>query len=157
MGTTHIFLRTARYESDDEDDELISRSTWSLKLSGLVFGVLLVIGRSASYGNITWTPAFHHAGSPLTVVASPARPQPIPAIPKTLPAPDWAAVSKRSAAQEVVTFSPGKNSEGTQEGNDNVSSGNDGEATAHAAESPSDTAESPLPPASAHTAMESAT
>ena len=105
MATTHVFLRNARYQDDDEDDQLISRSTWSLKLSGLICGVLLIIGRSASYGNITWTPAYHPASSPLTVLVSqPAHPQPIPALPKTLPTTDPAAVSKRSAASEVVTF-----------------------------------------------------
>src|SRR2546428_3083798 len=57
VTTDHVFLRAAKYETDDETDVLISRSTWSLKLSGLIAGVLLVIGRSASYGNITWSPA----------------------------------------------------------------------------------------------------
>ena len=60
--------RTALFEQDDHSDELISKSTWSLKISGLVCGVLLVLGRSASYGNVTWTPVYHAPSSPLVVL-----------------------------------------------------------------------------------------
>ncbi|HEY8677310.1 MAG TPA: hypothetical protein VIN39_01595, partial [Candidatus Dormibacteraeota bacterium] len=117
MATDHTFLRTANYELDDESEALISRSTWSLKLSGLIAGVLLVIGRSASYGNITWTPAFHSASAPLTVIFSTSKsPAPAPPIPKTLPGVDPAAISKRSAASEIITFSPGRSAtDDTQE------------------------------------------
>ena len=109
MATDHTFLRTANYDVDDETDGLISRSTWSLKLSGVIAGVLLVIGRSASYGAITWAPAYHHASAPLTVIVSTKTPaNPLPAIPKTLPSADPAAISKQSAAYEVITFSPAR-------------------------------------------------
>ena len=119
MTTDDTFLRAAKYETDDENDVLISRSTWSLKLSGLIAGVLLVIGRSASYGNITWSPAYHQASTPLMVIVSTKAPtNPLPAIPKTSPLADPAAISKRSAASEVITFSPGKNAEGGSGGDD---------------------------------------
>ncbi|MEO6797934.1 MAG: hypothetical protein ABI401_05315, partial [Candidatus Dormibacter sp.] len=117
MATDHTFLRTANYDVDDETDGLISRSTWSLKLSGLIAGVLLVIGRSASYGNITWAPAYHQASAPLMVIINTNAPaKPLPAIPKTLPSADPAAISRQSAAVEVITFSPGKNATGSDDG-----------------------------------------
>ena len=63
----------------DSAEALISKSTWPLKVSGLVFAGLLVLGRSASYGNVTWTPTYHGPGSPLIVQtsgvpAAPAKP-----------------------------------------------------------------------------------
>src|SRR5439155_768136 len=80
-----------------------------LKLSGLVFAGLLVIGRSASYGNIQWTPTFHQADTPLVVIQTVKRSAPNPnPIPKTLPSIDSAALSKRAAASEVIAFSAGK-------------------------------------------------
>ncbi len=95
---------------DDDSEVLISKSTWPLKLSGLLFAGLLVVGRSVSYGNISWVPAQHDAASPLVVVHNdgpyaPAQPQQ-----KPLPMSDPAALSKRMAADEVVIFSPGSNS-----------------------------------------------
>ena len=52
MSTDGTLLRGIAYEQDGESDQLISRATWSLKLSGLVFAGLLVLGRSASSGNV---------------------------------------------------------------------------------------------------------
>ena len=100
------------YEQDGESDQLISRATWSLKLSGLVFAGLLVLGRSASSGNVVWNPTFHGASSPLVVVLKAQAPQnPVPPIPKTAPNIDNAALSKRAAASEVIAFSAGKNAD----------------------------------------------
>ena len=97
-----------RAYQDDDSAALISKSSWPLKLSGVVFAGLLVIGRSASYGNITWTPTFHQAASPLVVtVNTSSKPVPPPSLPKTSPA-DPAALSKKSAASEIIQFSPGK-------------------------------------------------
>jgi len=92
-----------RAYQEDDADALISKSSWSLKLSGLVFAGLLVIGRSASYGNIQWTPTFHQASTPLVVIqtlnSSKSDPAPIP---KKAPSIDSAAaLSKRAAASEV--------------------------------------------------------
>src|SRR6202043_967132 len=110
-GTTlTISATTARNPvySPDDADVLISKSSWPLKLSGVVFAGLLVIGRSASYGNITWTPTFHQANTPLTVLVNSApKPAPAPSLPKTSPS-DPAALSKKSAASEIIQFSPGK-------------------------------------------------
>jgi hypothetical protein len=121
VTTDSTFLRNPAYV-DDESEVLISRSSWPLKLSGIAFGVLLVLGRSASYGNITWTPTYHSAGSPLIVLIN-SKPSPSPTVPKTLPSINAAAISKRSAATEVVTFSPGRNA--TDDGDGDASgSGN---------------------------------
>ena len=68
MVTTATAIPIPLYE--DDSDALISKSTWPLKLSGLVFAGLLLIGRSASYGNVTWTPTYHPAASPLIVQTS---------------------------------------------------------------------------------------
>ena len=94
-----------------DDDVLISKATWPLRLSGLVFAGLLIIGRSASYGNVTWTPTYHPTASPLVVIHSG---RPLPAAPKPLTF-DPAAASKRSAADEVIAFSPG-NAAGGEDG-----------------------------------------
>jgi len=59
VSTDGTLLRRMAYEQDGESDQLISKATWSLKLSGLVCGVLLVLGRSASSGNVVWNPTFH--------------------------------------------------------------------------------------------------
>ena len=105
-----------RAYQDDDSAALISKSSWPLKLSGIVFAGLLVIGRSASYGNITWTPTLHQAGSPLIVtINTGSKPVPPPSLPKTSPA-DPAALSKKSAASEIIQFSPGKNSVGDDDG-----------------------------------------
>src|SRR2546423_55665 len=93
----------------DSAEVLISKSTWPLKVSGLVFAGLLVLGRSASYGNVTWTPTYHGPGSPLIVQTSgvPAAPaKPI------LRSADPAALGRQSAADEVVTFHPGNSGDG---------------------------------------------
>src|SRR5438034_1928999 len=114
---------------EDDTEALISKSTWSLKLSGLVFAGLLIIGRSASYGNITWTPTFHQATSPLIVVEilKSSTPPRAP-VPKTLPSIDAAAISKRAAAAEVISFSPGRNSSDDTEGDSNGSSTSAGDS-----------------------------
>src|SRR5712671_5150291 len=95
--------------TSDDGEVLISRSTWSLRLSGLLFAGLLVVGRAASGGQIVWLPAYHANPTPLIVVINTSKPATPPAVPKTLPDPA-AAISKKSAASEVITFSPGKNS-----------------------------------------------
>src|SRR5256712_5085610 len=110
------------YEQDGESDQLISKATWSLKLSGLVCGVLLVLGRSASSGNVVWNPTFHQASAPLTVVVKNQTPyHPLPQVPKTIPNISNAALSKRAAASEVIAFSPGRNADSTTEGEGDVS------------------------------------
>src|SRR4029077_4013990 len=96
-------VRNPAYLPDDSE-VLISKSTWTLKLSGLVFAGLLVIGRSASYGNLSWTPTFHPADSPLVVELAGSR-QPAPIVPKILSID--AVMNKASAANEVVVFHPG--------------------------------------------------
>jgi hypothetical protein len=126
-------VRNLRYE-DDGSEDLISRSSWPLRLSGVVFAGLLIVGRSATYGNLTWTPSYHSAPSPLVVVATQQRTQgQPPAVPKPLPGLDPAAFSKRSAAAEVVVFSPGHTSgegEGEGEGNSNANANHDHDAQA---------------------------
>src|SRR5712664_4444105 len=99
--------RYSIYDDEDSDEVLVSRSTWPLKLSGLVFAGLLVLGRSATYGNVTWTPTYHAASSPLQVVATQPLSAPKPGARPSSPRIDWAASSKRSAADEVVVFSAG--------------------------------------------------
>src|ERR1700687_2471990 len=106
----------------DDSEVLISKSTWPLKLSGLLFAGLLVIGRSASYGNVTWTPAYHAADSPLVVqvagshkpppASSPSvfqsagRKKPPPAMPNLGPVVP-AVMTKAAVAEESVAFHPG--------------------------------------------------
>src|SRR2546423_12552053 len=110
------------YEQDGESDQLISKATWSLNLSGLVCGVLLVLGRSASSGNVVWNPTFHQSSAPLTVIVKNQVPShPLPQVPKTIPNISNAALSKRAAASEVIAFSPGKNADTTTEGEGDVS------------------------------------
>src|ERR1700738_3279283 len=110
-----------RYAMDDSE-VLISKATWTLKLSGLVFAGLLIVGRSASYGNITWSPAHHSAASPLVVEVA-HRNAPAPSLP-TLRGSDPAALSKPSAADERVAFSPGTSGDG--EGGHSGDGGNSG-------------------------------
>jgi hypothetical protein len=76
----------------------------------LLFAGLLVVGRAASGGQIVWLPAFHANPTPLIVILNTSKPATPPALPKTLPGDPAAAISKKSAASEVITFSPGKNS-----------------------------------------------
>src|SRR3989454_10483334 len=101
--------------TSDDGEVLISRSSWPLRLSGLLFAGLLVVGRAASGGQIVWLPAYHANPTPLIGVinqpkpATPTTPT-TPALPKSLPGNPAAAISKKSAASEVITFSPGKNS-----------------------------------------------
>ena len=122
MSTDSTLLRHFDHQADDDDGEhLISKSTWPLKVSGLVFAGLLVLGRSASSGNVVWNPTFHPASSPLVVVLKVAAPQhPAPPVPRTIPNINNAALSKKSAANEVIAFSPGKNAAG-DEGEGDVS------------------------------------
>ena len=94
----------------DDGEVLISRSSWPLRLSGLLFAGLLVVGRAASGGQIVWLPAYHADPTPLIVVINQPKPGTPPALPKSLPGNPAAAISKKSAAAEVITFSPGKNS-----------------------------------------------
>ena len=108
MTASVISPRNAAYLSDDSE-VLISKSTWTLKLSGLLFAGLLVIGRSASYGNLTWTPTFHAADSPLVVQLAASK-KPAPAMPN-LGTGTPAVMTKAAAAEEVVAFHPG-NSDG---------------------------------------------
>ncbi|TMF23521.1 MAG: hypothetical protein E6I31_05380, partial [Chloroflexi bacterium] len=122
MSTDGTLLRRMAYEQDGESDQLISKATWSLKLSGLVCGVLLVLGRSASSGNVVWNPTFHQSSAPLTVIVKNQVPShPLPQVPKTIPNISNAALSKRAAASEVIAFSPGKNADTTTEGEGDVS------------------------------------
>src|SRR5260370_36400374 len=90
-----------------DDEVLISRSTWSLRLSGLLFAGLLVVGRAASGGQIVWLPAFHANPTPLIVIINTSTPATPPALPNTLPRDPAAAVSKKSAPAAVIPFSPG--------------------------------------------------
>src|ERR1700730_13744319 len=99
----------------DDGEVLISRSSWPLRLSGLLFAGLLVVGRAASGGQIVWLPAFHANPTPLIVVINQTKPGTPPSLPKTIPGDPAAAISKKSAASEVITFSPGKTS-GSGEG-----------------------------------------
>ena len=109
MSVNSAYL--AKQGSDNDDSEvLISRSTWSLKVSGLLFAGLLVLGRTATYGNLTWTPTFHPASSPLEVITSGRAPS-APAVPKSSGT-DFLAAVKRSASEEVVVFNAGDSGEG---------------------------------------------
>jgi len=65
--TSSYLVNRAVYDTVDSE-VLISKSTWPLKLSGFVFAGLLIVGRSASYGDVTWTPTYHAASSPLQVL-----------------------------------------------------------------------------------------
>src|SRR5207245_11194265 len=109
VGSSAAVIRNPAY-AEDGSEVLISKATWSLKLSGMLFAGLLILGRSASYGNVTWTPTLHPAGSPLIVtINSHSTPKPVPSSAKGS---DPAAVSKRSAAAEVVAFDPGNSGDG---------------------------------------------
>ena len=115
-----VFVGTYRNPAyEDDRDTLISKASWPLRVSGIVFAGLLLIGRSASYGNVTWTPAFHANATPLVVIAGGQKAPPIP--PKPVQN-DPAAISKRSAADEVVAFSPGNDDD---EGDGHSGSGGD--------------------------------
>src|ERR1700719_176942 len=132
-GTTlTISVATARNPvySPDDSDVLISKSTWPLKLSGLVFAGLLVIGRSASYGNVTWTPAYHAPSSPLVVLVAGSQ-KPAPVVPK-LGSTDG-LMNKASAANEVIAFHPGNSGDGG-DGQGDTNSG----ANQHSSDSTSD-------------------
>src|SRR6202011_4773124 len=108
MATSAVAIRNPVY-GEDESDVLISKATWTLKLSGLVFAGLLVIGRSASYGNVTWTPAYHAASTPLIVqLAGSQKPAPV--------VPSFGSIdglmNKASTANEVIAFHPGNSGDG---------------------------------------------
>src|SRR2546421_5225072 len=118
VATDRLFLRGRAYLRDDGSEELISKSTWALKATGLLFGALLVVGRTASAGNIVWNPTHHSATTPLLVISAAAQKsgQPSRQAPKSPPGSDPAALAKRAAAHEVVAFSPGKDSNDGPEG-----------------------------------------
>src|SRR5258708_21341355 len=88
----------------DDSEVLISKATWTLKVAGVVFAGLLVIGRSASYGNVSWTPTYHAASSPLIVQLAGSQ-KPSPVVPK-MGSIDG-VMNKAAAANEVVVFHPG--------------------------------------------------
>src|SRR2546421_55341 len=122
VGSSAAVIRNPAY-AEDGSEVLISKATWSLKLSGMLFAGLLILGRSASYGNVTWTPTLHPAGSPLIVtINSHSTPKPVPSSAKGS---DPAALSKRSAAAEVVAFDPGNSGDG--EDGHNGGSGDSGD------------------------------
>src|ERR1700736_4270754 len=129
MATSAVAIRNPVY-GEDESDVLISKATWTLKLSGLVFAGLLVIGRSASYGNVTWTPAYHAASSPLVVLVAGSQ-KPAPVVPK-LGNVDG-LMSKASAANEVIVFHPGNSGDG-QDGNGDGSGAGEKSQTANNAD-----------------------
>src|SRR5438270_188576 len=118
VATDRLFLRGRAYLRDDGSEELISKSTWALKATGLLFGALLVVGRTASAGNIVWNPTHHSATTPLLVISAAAQKsgQPSRQAPKSPPGSDPAALAKRAAAHEVIAFSPGKDSSDGTEG-----------------------------------------
>src|SRR5947208_875102 len=118
VATGRLFLRGLAYLRDDGSEELISKSTWALKATGLLFGALLVVGRTASAGNIVWNPTHHSATTPLLVISAAVQKsgQPSRQAPKSPPGSDPAALAKRAAAHEVIAFSPGKDSSDGTEG-----------------------------------------
>src|SRR5881227_1135402 len=119
VATDRLVLRGRAYLRDDGSEELISKSTWALKATGLLFGALLVVGRTASAGNIVWNPTHHSATTPLLVISAAVQKsgQPSRQAPKSPPCSDPAALAKRAAAHEVIAFSPGKDSgDGTEGG-----------------------------------------
>jgi len=109
-AATHTaFLRQGSYVEDDDAQTLVSKSSWTLKATGILFGALLLAGRTASSGAIVWTPTYHPASTPLNVIATPASKSGAPSRqpPKSSPGSDSAALAKRAAAYEVVAFSAG--------------------------------------------------
>src|SRR2546429_209223 len=110
VATDRLVLRGRAYLRDDGSEELFSKSTWALKATGLLFGALLVVGRTASAGNIVWNPTHHSATTPLLVISAAVQKsgQPSRQAPKSPPGSDPAALAKRAAAHEVIAFSPGK-------------------------------------------------
>src|SRR5437868_7093020 len=112
VNDTSSYLVNRSVYSAVDSEQLISKSTWPLKLSGFVFAGLLVVGRSASYGDVTWTPTFHPA-SPLQVITmTNSKPAPSTPVPKTNGNTDASAAVKRSAADEVVVFNAGDSGDG---------------------------------------------
>src|SRR4029077_6125900 len=114
----------------DESEELIPKSPCPLKLSGVVFAGLLVIGRSASYGNVTWTPAYHAASSPLVVQLAGSQ-KAAPVVPKFGNVDGL--MSKASAATEVIVFHPGNSGDGG-DGNGDTNGAGDKSQTANNAD-----------------------
>src|SRR5207245_2906918 len=128
LTATEAAPRNAAFFSDDSE-VLISKSTWPLKLSGLLFAGLLVIGRSASYGDLTWTPTYHEAESPLVVELAGSR-KPAPPVPN-LGAGAPAIMTKAAAAEEVV-FHPGISGDGGgTDGHDAQGSANSAAGSGH--------------------------
>jgi len=106
-------LRRPAAEFDDGFDALLTKSTWPLKLSGVLCAGMLVLGRTAVSGTISSVPASPTSTPSAAVLHQEAsRPDPGPALPKTRPYLDPAALSKRMEAVEVITFSPGNSSDG---------------------------------------------
>src|SRR5256712_11342574 len=117
MINANSMSRYSIYEDEDPNEVLVSRSTWPLKLSGLVFAGLLVLGRSASYGDVTWTPTYHAASSPLQVLmVGKSSPPPNTPVPKSHGNIDPSRAVKRSAAEEVLPFNAGRRGEGRDGG-----------------------------------------
>src|SRR5260370_16644812 len=102
LTTSVATARNPAYLPDDSE-VLISKAMWTLKVSGLVFAGLLVIGRSASYGNVTWTPAYHAASSPLVVQVAGSQ-KPAPVVPKVGNVDGL--MSKASPPHKVLTSHP---------------------------------------------------
>src|SRR2546428_444068 len=110
--TSSYLVNRAVYDTVDSE-VLISKSTWPLKLSGFVFAGLLIVGRSASYGDVTWTPTYHAASSPLQVLmVGKSSPPPNTPEPKSNGNIDPSGAVKRSAAEEVLAFNAGDSGDG---------------------------------------------
>src|SRR2546428_5648950 len=124
--TSSYLVNRAVYDSVDSE-ALLSKSTWPLKLSGFVFAGLLIVGRSASYGDVTWTPAYHAASSPLQIlVVGKSNPPPNTPVPKSNGNIDPSAAVKRSAAEEVLAFNAGDSGEGGDGGGHDGNHSHDG-------------------------------
>src|SRR2546425_6931990 len=124
--TSSYLVNRAVYDTVNSE-VLISKSTWPLKLSGFVFAGLLIVGRSASYGDVTWTPAYHAASSPLQIlVVGKSNPPPNTPVPKSNGNIDPSAAVKRSAAEEVLAFNAGDSGEGGDGGGHDGNHSHDG-------------------------------
>src|SRR3989442_8473584 len=110
--TSSYLVNRAVYDTVNSE-VLISKSTWPVKLSGFVFAGLLIVGRSARYGDVAWTPTYHAASSPLQVLmVGKSSPPPNTPVPKSNGNIDPSSAVKRSAAEEVLAFNAGDSGEG---------------------------------------------
>ena len=126
--TSSYLVNRAVYDTVDSE-VLISKSTWPLKLSGFVFAGLLIVGRSASYGDVTWTPTYHAASSPLQVLmVGKSSPSPNTPVPKSNGNIDPSSAVKRSAAEEVLAFNAGDSGEGGDGGGHDGNHSHDGKS-----------------------------